>query len=394
MRPRRTRRHGPFRPKSPLHVEPLEGRIVLSASIGLGKQNGLLSIVGTATDDVVVVSRQGRTVVASVTNASGTITQSFSASRVRSIAFSGLEGADSFTNDTPVRCKADGGAGNDVLRGGTAADVLNGGDDNDQIFGNGGNDTLSGGSGDDTVRGGTGNDQLLGEGGRDTLFGEDGNDDLSGGTEDDGLDGGSGNDVEDGGTGNDDVFGGVGNDRLRGGFGNDYLSGGAGNDDLAGDAGDDRLDGNEGDDRLVGGSGNDDDLDSEDELEDASSEDDGTNSEDGGGSRNFLPIVFGQDGTASVTGTSSSYSDKQYYSFVAASAGRLTVTVQRDLNGRAADLEIEDAATSSTLLELEPHDGGVNTGSVTLVAGRSYTLRLRSPDLLPVSYTVGLVIGS
>lgn len=393
MKSRRTRMRRPCRPHPHLHVESLEGRIVLSASIGIAKRTGLLTIVGTATEDTVVVSRQGGSVVASVTNASGTITQSFPAARVRSIAFSGLEGADSFTNDTSVRCRADGGAGNDILRGGRAADVLIGGDDDDQLFGNGGNDTASGGTGDDVIRGGTGKDRLLGEDGFDTLFGEEGNDDLSGGADDDGLDGGDGNDVEDGGEGSDDVFGGTGNDRLKGGFGNDYLSGGAGNDDLAGDAGDDTLDGDEGDDRLNGGSGNDDDLDDEDELEDESGEDEGSNTEDEDGSPSFLPIVFGQDGTASVTGTSANREDKRFYSFVAGAAGRLTVTVQSDVNGRAADLEIEDRATSATLLELEPSDGGVNTGSVTLVAGRSYSLRLRSPDLLPVSYTVSLRIS-
>jgi hypothetical protein len=44
------------------------------------------------------------------------------------------------------------------------------------------------------------------------------------------------------------------------------------------------------------------------------------------------------------------------------------------------------------LLELEPQDGGPSTGSVVLLSGHTYSLRLRSPDLAAVAYSVDLLM--
>lgn len=445
---RRTMQRRPYRPESHLHVESLEGRVVLTASIGFNARLGVLSIVGSDGDDVAVVSRRGNNVVATVTTPSATITKAVAAYRVRALAFSGLAGNDTFTNNTAIGSRADGGSGADTLRGGAGVDQLIGGDGNDQLFGNGGNDALSGGVdddvldggagndtedgglGNDTERGGVGNDRLLGGGGTDSLYGDDGNDALfggagddsldggagndnesgddgadvilgglgvdmlSGGTGDDSLDGGDGGDVEDGGIGDDFVAGGSGNDQLSGSFGNDVLSGGDGNDRLSGGAGDDRLNGDQGDDTLNGGAGNDDNLDDTDELDDQNSEDEGDNHQDQGQGNvsNAVAIVFGQDGTAQITGVSSSHRDRQFFSFTASSSGSLTVTLLPDVNNRSAELEIEDSVGEETLLELEPHDNHSNAGQIDLIAGRTYFLRLRSPDLSAVGFTVNLQV--
>ncbi len=62
---------------------------------------------------------------------------------------------------------ANGGSGNDVMKGNNTNNVLNGGL---------GNDTLSGGLGNDTLNGGDGNDQISGDAGSDSLLGGKGND--------------------------------------------------------------------------------------------------------------------------------------------------------------------------------------------------------------------------
>jgi serralysin len=193
---------------------------------------------------------------------------------------------------------ANGGVGNDLIKGNIANNTLNG---------NSGNDSLFGGSGNDVLNGGSGNDQLFGEAGDDVLDGSGDSNGL------DTFSGGAGNDtygvynsatviVENAGEGTDTVWSAVnytlaanienmylvgningtgnannniisvygagnntikglgGNDTLYGGEGNDTLDGGEGNDYLDGGNGDDILDGagdSAGLDTCAGGSGND-----------------------------------------------------------------------------------------------------------------------------------------
>ena len=134
-----------------------------------------------------------------VTDSSANRSWNFSSWDTLRVDFQGGKGNDSFsvTSDSIafVFVKADGGPGNDTLRGGEGNDVLSGGEGNDTLFGNGGDD------------------QLYGNGGNDVLFGGDGSDSLYGGVGKDNLDGGAGN---------DGLFGGIGErDRVRGGEGAD-----------------------------------------------------------------------------------------------------------------------------------------------------------------------------
>src|SRR5262245_19833963 len=76
----------------------------------------------------------------------------FPLAQVKSIAFYGLDGNDSFTNDTAIKSTASGYAGDDVLVGGSAADLLVGGDGNDSLEGRSGNDDLRGGTGSDDYK--------------------------------------------------------------------------------------------------------------------------------------------------------------------------------------------------------------------------------------------------
>ena len=155
------------------------------------------------------------------------------------MVFTGLAGNDTFTNQTAIASRADGGAGADILRGGRGVDDLTGGDGNDQLMGNAGNDRLDGGASNDAAWGGAGNDLVMG------------------------------------GDGTDQVYGDAGADSLWGGLGNDELSGGAGNDALQGEDDNDWLDGGAGSDQLVGGDGLDMEVDTGDGFTDGDTDGDG-----------------------------------------------------------------------------------------------------------------------
>jgi len=249
------RRRGPARIR--LDVEGLEGRIVLAAGIGYDRVSRTVTIVGSTGNDSAEVRQQGANLIVSLNSASGRWSRTVSTATVSRIAFTGDAGNDRFTNLTAIASRAEGGAGDDVLRGGSAADELMGGAGNDQVFGEGGNDTVDAGGGNDSIRGGLGDDRLMGGDGQDALQGDDGNDRVWGGIGDDWIDGGRGN---------DSVFGEGGADTLLGGSGNDALNAGEGND---------RLDGELGTDQLVGGGGLDREVDAQDRFVDGDIDGDG-----------------------------------------------------------------------------------------------------------------------
>lgn len=102
-------------------------------------------------------------------------------------------GNDVVVNNAPASMRADGGAGNDVLRGGDLGDNLRDSSGNDELAGRGGDDDLDasfetgngtrdilvGGTGSDLLKGGPGDDQLRGSADNDRLEGGAGADDLN-----------------------------------------------------------------------------------------------------------------------------------------------------------------------------------------------------------------------
>ncbi len=186
------------------------------------------------------------------------------------------------------------------------------------------------------------------------------------------------------------VNAGTGNDRVEGGDGDDTIRGGGGNDDVRGENGDDVCFGDSGRDVLRGGS--DDDYDDDDGLQDEDDEDEGENDGGGGDSAGATTITFSGN-AAQVSGTSAGKHDKVFYVFTAPTTGLLSVALQPGEAGRYADLELEDVLASVDLLELEPSEGGPTSGTANVTSGRQYRMRLRSPDLTPVSYTVDLSIA-
>jgi len=237
------------------------GPVQLNAAteVTINLVDGILAIEGTNERDgvrVASVTRYGRSFVdVIITHGSFRTGESFLGANVRYIQFKGYGGDDDFRNDTAISSSAEGGDGNDVLKGGSGENYLNGGADNDRLIGGLQRDDLRGGSGNDMLFGRGGNDSLLGGIGNDMLFGGGGNDSLSGGDDRDILIGGAGRDELRGGDGDDTLAGGPDNDKLYGGIGNDVLDGNAGNDILQGNAGRDRLRGGAGKDGLYGGAG-------------------------------------------------------------------------------------------------------------------------------------------
>jgi Ca2+-binding RTX toxin-like protein len=222
--------------------------------------DGLLTVEGSAGDDVITLEEAGGRVTARLNDRSG----SFAAADVRAVELYGRSGNDSISAGTRSSgVLLDGGDGMDSLTGAAGGDTLRGGP---------GSDVLLGGAGDDVVDGGTGNDYADGGPGVDTFdyssrtnpvtvnldtFVDDDPriNTLAAGGEAGETDAGSSFENAAGGAGNDLITGSDLPNALSGGAGDDTLLGAEGDDSLAGGAGNDRLDGQEGDDVFDGGTG-------------------------------------------------------------------------------------------------------------------------------------------
>lgn len=317
MRRRKRPRHRAL----PLRGEPLEPRVVLSATVEFDAARRVLEIAGTDADDAVEIREQGRDLIVTI---DGTATETRPIRGVRKIVFSGGAGDDSIVNASRIRLIADGGEGDDVLEGGSRGDRLDGGPGSDLIRGERGEDVLRGGPDDDSIYGGTG---------RDRLWGDDGDDRLDGGEDRDFHHGGAGLDVED--DFNDRFRDG---DRDRDGYDDDH--------DRPVDAG------------LVS------------------------------------PVTFDVGGRAVLAGTSLGGRDRRFYGFTASENGTLSVSLAPDADGRSAEVEVRDVTGGREVLDLEPHENGAVSGSVPVVAGRGYILRVKAPSRAAIDYSVRLSVAA
>jgi len=290
-------------------LELLERRVVPAITATFSAAQGVLTVIGDAHDNTIVVSRDAAGTLQVDSGAVAIHGGRATVANTSLIQMFGLGGNDNLAldeaNGALPRANLFGGAGNDTLTGGSGADQLFGQAGNDTLLGKGGADLLFGGDGNDVLIGGTGNDQVFGQGGNDRMIwnpGE-GTDLNEGGNGIDTVEVNCGNGAEtftvtpngtrvrfdrvtpapfsldigttenlvvnmnggddtftasnglaglisltvDGGAGNDTITGGDGNDVLMGGDGNDVLIGGRGNDALIGGAGDDTLVWNPGD---------------------------------------------------------------------------------------------------------------------------------------------------
>jgi hypothetical protein len=107
---------------------------------------GVLTVTGTAANDVIGLSLNGTNLVAKL----GARVQTFANSSVTSIRVLAGGGSDVVTLGPGVRgSRIEGDSGNDTLVGGTNSDTILGGTGNDVIVGGLGTDSLDGGDGDD-----------------------------------------------------------------------------------------------------------------------------------------------------------------------------------------------------------------------------------------------------
>jgi len=92
-------------------------------SIGSAGVRGLRS----SGNDVTEVRQQGGNIVVSLASATGRVSRTVPAAQVSRVVFTGLAGNDTFTNQTAIPSRADGGAGADAAWGGASNDRLMGG---------------------------------------------------------------------------------------------------------------------------------------------------------------------------------------------------------------------------------------------------------------------------
>ncbi len=157
-------------------------RHLAQASVKAGVANGpavfaggVLTVIGTANDDTIIVSQDGLgTLLVSINNAAIPIVGGpATLANTTAVKVFGLDGNDTITIATGQMPPAQlyGGAGRDTLTGGIAADILDGGPGNDLLIGGRGNDILLGGEGDDEFiwNPGDGSDVLEGQGGSDRM---------------------------------------------------------------------------------------------------------------------------------------------------------------------------------------------------------------------------------
>ncbi len=131
---------------------------------GVRLQNGVLRVVGTATNDTVKVTRTGNRLQVFASFVPGAHTRSFALTSVKQIHVSLGDGNDRATIAPQIRVPAvlDGGDGNDVLRAGSGRSVLLGGAGADALFGGLGRSLAVGGAGRDRLTAGAGASILVG----------------------------------------------------------------------------------------------------------------------------------------------------------------------------------------------------------------------------------------
>jgi Ca2+-binding RTX toxin-like protein len=136
---------------------------------GSGARN--LVVAGTDGADTVAVTGSGTTV-----SVNGGAPWTGVTGRVIARLYGGNDALDASAL-AGIAVEADGGGGDDVIKGGSGNDTLagiaveaDGGGGDDVIKGGSGNDTLVGGTGNDVLVGGDGSDHLVGSAGHDILF--------------------------------------------------------------------------------------------------------------------------------------------------------------------------------------------------------------------------------
>lgn len=304
------------------------------------------------------------------------------------------------------------GDGDDRITDRGGVNSIDAGEDDNRISTGDGDDTLTTGSGEDRItdRGGIniintggGDDRVATGDGADTITTGDGNDRISDRGGANTIDTGAGDDRVTIGDGDDEVELADGDDRLadrggnntvRAGAGEDNIRTGNGDDDVEGGDDDDTLNSGRGDDRVRGGDGLDRIRVNDSAGDDVSDEPPNVVNESENNDREQRGDVFGLggDGAVQLIGVSTSDDDKDFFTFVAEVDGMVQFIVDAP-GGQFAQLRISEEAGPGLpdidIDETEPNDGDFDA-QATVVAGRTYYLRLRSTNDDPADYVVNV----
>ncbi len=163
------------------------GVLYLDSGIDSVLKNGVLNIIGSSGNDVIVAQLTSNPKKFSFT-ANGQSIGTFAATDVKQIVLHGKAGDDTIHLDgIAIPSNIYGDDGNDVIygtatadriMGGNGNDWINAGAGNDVIYGDAGNDKLFGGDGNDYINGGAGTDVIRSGAGRDRIIATIGVDDL------------------------------------------------------------------------------------------------------------------------------------------------------------------------------------------------------------------------
>jgi Ca2+-binding RTX toxin-like protein len=168
-------RKQPHQRRSLPTLEPLDARILPAVTAMFSPGRGLLSVLGDAHNNTIVVSRDAAGHILVNGGAVAIRGGAPTVANTRLIQVVGQDGNDNLsldeTNGALPAANLFGGNGNDTLTGGSSNDMLSGGNGSDTLVGKGGNDHLFGGMGNDTFvwNPGDGSDVIEGQGGVDTL---------------------------------------------------------------------------------------------------------------------------------------------------------------------------------------------------------------------------------
>ena len=136
----------------------------LAVITGVGLNNGVLYVIGSAEDDTAHIQQTGKGTIKVHASFISEPFREFDADEVDQIISYLCQGDDRLTIAGNVTKTAivHGDAGNDHLHGGGGPTVLLGGSGDDMLIGQSGRDILIGGSGSDRLVGGSGDDVLIG----------------------------------------------------------------------------------------------------------------------------------------------------------------------------------------------------------------------------------------
>jgi Ca2+-binding RTX toxin-like protein len=136
----------------------------LAVITGVGLNNGVLYVIGSAEDDTAHIQQTGKGIIKVHASFISEPFRQFDADEVDQIISYLCQGDDRLTIAGNVTKTAivHGDAGNDHLHGGGGPAVLLGGSGDDMLIGQSGRDILIGGSGSDRLVGGSGDDVLIG----------------------------------------------------------------------------------------------------------------------------------------------------------------------------------------------------------------------------------------